>query len=241
MARKRRKPTDVTSLFAERLNDATQEEINRTGKNQKTIAGEIGITESSLSDYRVDGKTPNIDSLYKICKHFNLSADYLLGLSKTKNPSEDIKSTIKTTGLSENSVKVLSNCKKIADNVKGRYSFSKNSDESDRAIMLPKFIDLFIDDNSLINVIIECFYQINRYALVEKTTETIYFHEDEIDEFTEITEKDAKGISYGFVHVITTEIANKLGQYISNGQTLFGDYGTKVKEKYYGGSNNGNQ
>ncbi len=241
MARNKRKPTDVTSLFAKRLDEATKEEMKRTGKNQKTIAGEIGITESSLSDYRVDGKTPNIDSLYKICKHFNLSADYMLGLSSTKSPSPNIKSTIETTGLSEHSVKVLSNCKMIANDVKGKYSFSKNSDESDRAIMLPKFIDLFIDDNSLINVIIECFYQINRYALVEKTTETICSHEDEIDEFLTITEKDAKGLSYGFIHIMTTGISNKLSQYISNGQTLFEGYSERVKEKYYGGGNNGNQ
>jgi transcriptional regulator with XRE-family HTH domain len=43
-----------------------------------------GISEGLISDYKNDKVKPAIENLVKIADYFNVSADYLLGLSKHK-------------------------------------------------------------------------------------------------------------------------------------------------------------
>ncbi len=51
-----------------------------TKTNQSDVAKKLGITQRKLS-YIETGKTePNIEDLKAICKYYNISADYILGL-----------------------------------------------------------------------------------------------------------------------------------------------------------------
>ena len=55
----------------------------RESKNitQKELAEKLGIVKSSVSAYEMDRTYPSISILREICTIFNVSADYMLGLT----------------------------------------------------------------------------------------------------------------------------------------------------------------
>ena len=106
MSRKERKQTPVTQKFSDAFKMLVGQEMGK-GKNKKEIAAGIGISDSQLSDYETDGKTPTIDTLYKICKYFGVNADFMLGLSKEKNLDEDLRIAEKSTGLSKEAIESI--------------------------------------------------------------------------------------------------------------------------------------
>lgn len=111
MGRNKRESTELTKLFADRLDDLIQEAKN-SGKNQKEISKEIGVSSGILSEWASDKKTPGIDGLFKISKCFGVSTDYLLGLSDTRAMEIDIKHATEYTGLSEAAAMKLHNLQK---------------------------------------------------------------------------------------------------------------------------------
>ncbi|MBQ8615829.1 MAG: helix-turn-helix transcriptional regulator [Clostridia bacterium] len=50
------------------------------GVSQREVANAIGITISGYSNYEQGIREPSIEIIIKLCKFFNVSADYLLGL-----------------------------------------------------------------------------------------------------------------------------------------------------------------
>lgn len=52
--------------------------------NQKTFADKIGITQSTLSSYENGNATPSTDILLMIAKQFQVSLDWLCGLSNSE-------------------------------------------------------------------------------------------------------------------------------------------------------------
>ena len=51
---------------------------------QNQLAQKLDITRSSVSYYEKGAIYPSVDILVKICRFFNVSADFLLGLSEGK-------------------------------------------------------------------------------------------------------------------------------------------------------------
>lgn len=94
---------EQVTKFAERLL-SLREEHNET---QAELASSIGITRQSLSRYEMNERTPNIDLIYSIAKHYDVSADYLLGLSDVKNVDIDFQTICKITGLTEKSLNII--------------------------------------------------------------------------------------------------------------------------------------
>lgn len=90
--------------FGERLLKLREERK----ETQQQLADAIGITRQSLSRYETNERTPNIELVYNIAKHFNVSADYLLGLSDNPTTDPDIQNACKVTGLSEEAIERLS-------------------------------------------------------------------------------------------------------------------------------------
>lgn len=94
MSGKKKKQADgYNSMFAIRMRDLIE------GTTQIEVADSIGTTRQTVSYYCTGLARPDSDTLYKIAKHFNVSADYLLGL-----PNE---SAEEITGLSNKSIKAL--------------------------------------------------------------------------------------------------------------------------------------
>lgn len=73
----------------------------RGSMKQEECADKIGISRAALSYYENGTRKMDIDILFKFCMLFNVSADYLLGISDNPTTKEDIKTAIKTTGLNE--------------------------------------------------------------------------------------------------------------------------------------------
>lgn len=51
---------------------------------QQRLASELGITQQMLSKYERDVTLIKVDVLKKIAKYFNVTTDYLLGVSDVK-------------------------------------------------------------------------------------------------------------------------------------------------------------
>lgn len=87
------------------LRESLIENNNPIGVNQ--FSKIIGIPSSRISELENDKRTITMTELKKYYKLFNVTTDYLLGLSDVKTTDTDIKSVCNYTGLSEEAVKAL--------------------------------------------------------------------------------------------------------------------------------------
>lgn len=95
--------TNYESIFAERLTQI----MGETKTTQEMIAAAIGITRQAISKYTRGETKPDTEILTRIAKYFNVSADWLLGLSDVRRINPEIASVCAYTGLSENAVSQL--------------------------------------------------------------------------------------------------------------------------------------
>lgn len=77
------------------------------GETQQELADAIGITRQSLSRYEIATRTINIEVLGALAQHFDVSADYLLGLSDVRSTEQDMQAACEMTGLSEETITKL--------------------------------------------------------------------------------------------------------------------------------------
>lgn len=56
----------------------------KRGLIQELLAAELGITQQMLSKYERDSSIIKVDVLKKLAEYFNVTTDYLLGLSDVK-------------------------------------------------------------------------------------------------------------------------------------------------------------
>ena len=59
------------------------------GWTQVQLAQKLGITKQTISNWENDNIQPSIDMLVKLSKVFNVSTDYLLGLTPTNSINVD--------------------------------------------------------------------------------------------------------------------------------------------------------
>ena len=66
--------------------------LKATGKTQKELAKETGLTEASLSRYIAGSRSPRADNIVRIAKALHVTTDYLLGTDEPKLFDEELKS-----------------------------------------------------------------------------------------------------------------------------------------------------
>ena len=66
------------------------------GLSQVDLAGKLGVTKQSVSNWENENIMPSIDMLIKIAEFFSVTTDFLLGLSE--------KHSLNTDGLSEQQI-----------------------------------------------------------------------------------------------------------------------------------------
>lgn len=95
--------TGENSIFACRL----KKMMNNQGITQLQLAKELNMTRQAVSLYLTGQALPAIDKLLIICEYFNVSSDYLLGI--TENPTRDTNKQFITdyTKLSAESIEQL--------------------------------------------------------------------------------------------------------------------------------------
>ena len=57
------------------------EERKKKGYTQQSLAEKLNVSSFTFNGYEAKGALPSFDMIIKICKEFNLTSDYLLGLS----------------------------------------------------------------------------------------------------------------------------------------------------------------
>ena len=73
----------MENMFAVRLTELIQD----LGLSKRKFAERAGVSAMSVSDWTAGKIQPNAESIFLICKTFQVSADDLLGLSDQKqNP-----------------------------------------------------------------------------------------------------------------------------------------------------------
>lgn len=109
MARANSKPRkNEQKITQDRINELYRE----SGTSLTKMATSVGISPASLQNYTAGERTPDAQGIVKLCKAFNVSADWLLGLSDVKKPDADLSAVCEYTGLSES---VISRIKNIDD------------------------------------------------------------------------------------------------------------------------------
>ena len=66
-------------IFAVRLREIREQ----VGESRETLGKAIGVGVSQISEMENNRKGSTLEKLALICRHYNVSADYLLGLSDT--------------------------------------------------------------------------------------------------------------------------------------------------------------
>ena len=54
--------------------------------NQQKIAMDLQISQASVSKYEIGNAEPDIGTIIKLAKYFNVSTDYFLGISEQRIP-----------------------------------------------------------------------------------------------------------------------------------------------------------
>ena len=96
----RKAVSDEFKIFSERLSQLMREK----GLKQKNLADELGVKRQTVSLYMTGQSMPDAEQLKNIAVFFDVSADWLLGISNTKSIDIDTKMICKYTGLSEECV-----------------------------------------------------------------------------------------------------------------------------------------
>ena len=91
------------NLIGKRINSA----LALRDKKQKELAEYLGVKPNVVSYFCNGSRVPNIEQIRKIAEIFNVSADYLLGLSDIATANADIKNACEVTGLSEKAIENL--------------------------------------------------------------------------------------------------------------------------------------
>lgn len=68
--------------FGERLLSIRQAH----GENQEELGKLIGVSRTQISEMENGKKTTTVEKLSIICRHYNVSSDYLLGLTDNPRP-----------------------------------------------------------------------------------------------------------------------------------------------------------
>lgn len=109
--------TKMHTLFKQRLREL------RGNRTLKEVADSLGISRATLGFYEDGSRKPDIEILYKIAKYYNVSADYLLGISDTPSTDQDIKTLSDNFGINLQNAINLNYWKKqnIDDSIRYRY------------------------------------------------------------------------------------------------------------------------
>ena len=68
--------------YQERIHDLRED----NDFTQNTVATYLGIAQTTYSQYELGKRSLPIELVIELCKFYNVSADYLLGLTNKKKP-----------------------------------------------------------------------------------------------------------------------------------------------------------
>nr|DAU44076.1 MAG TPA: repressor protein [Caudoviricetes sp.] len=95
---------ETLEKFPERLKGI----IGERDVTLRELVKRIGVSLGILSDWQNGNKKPKVESVIKLATYFNVSTDYLLGLTDVRSVDDSVQAVARKTGLSENAIDILS-------------------------------------------------------------------------------------------------------------------------------------
>lgn len=92
------------NIIINRFRELVEEYKKKNGVSYKDISNKLTMSSQSLTNYTTS-RVPNIEILKNACNIFNVSLDYLCGLSNIKRKENDFRNL----GLNQNSINYLKN------------------------------------------------------------------------------------------------------------------------------------
>ncbi len=99
------------SILAERLSAARK----KNKYTQEEIAEFLKCGRATITNYENGRRSPDYETLVKLAKKYNVTTDYLLGLTGAETTNKDIRYICDYTGLAVEAVKELNNIKRTLD------------------------------------------------------------------------------------------------------------------------------
>ena len=102
---RKKEPSSVTEkeVFPTRLRELMRE----TGNTQKKLADAVGVRPQTISLYATGQSYPDVNGIRKIAEYFEVSADWLLGLTDTPTTNPYQRAAFDALGLSYKAVRYL--------------------------------------------------------------------------------------------------------------------------------------
>ncbi len=107
IAKRGRKKKEIDKTFSERLSKLLKDKKEQ-GIIQDDVAKSIGVSRQALGKWANGETVPDILDLKSLAVYFNVSSDYLLGLSELSNGDISLTNASKLTNISEKSLLKLS-------------------------------------------------------------------------------------------------------------------------------------
>ena len=157
-----RKPKESTDIdrfnapFARNL----RELFEKSGETQDSVAAALNTSRQTFGNWLNGRFQPDFDSLARIARHYNVSTDYLLGLSHIKSVDADIQTASIVTGLSEEAVELLKSL---------RESQLGTEEEKQRGQSVHDTINKFLSSN-------ECIIKFHNAVKYAQKADSLYFN-----------------------------------------------------------------
>lgn len=119
------------SAIGDKANTKLSKRLQDVISDPKALAKHLGVSVQAINQYKQGTAFPKVENLIKIADYYNISLDYLIGITDTKNRNTTMQAVCEYTGLSEDSIAFLNRMK---------LSF------------IPRMIDFIIDDTRIQDV-----------------------------------------------------------------------------------------
>ena len=149
MANKQTTQNRKSKFHDDILNVRLRELLDDDGVRTEEVAAAVGIGSSAVRSWYTGYARPDIEKIPAICKFFNISADWLLGLSETQAVDIEMRDICKKTGLSENALYNLMQYSK-EQNKGGRPTSPMSATAAEKLW----FINHLIDDAELTDTLV---------------------------------------------------------------------------------------
>lgn len=81
--------------------------ISEDGRVLEVIAADVQVSKTNLSDWQTGKTMPRADSLRLLAKYFNVTTDYLLGLTDARTIDADLRAVAEYLGISDAAAKTI--------------------------------------------------------------------------------------------------------------------------------------
>lgn len=99
------------SAIGDKANTKLAKRLQDIISDPKGLAKHLNVSIQAINQYKQGTAFPKVENLIKIADYYNISLDYLIGITDTKSRNTTLQAVCDYTGLSENSVEYLHNLK----------------------------------------------------------------------------------------------------------------------------------